>query len=171
MMSEQELHALEGAVAEGELQEAALKNIRLLLSGTVDPIAAAAVSELTEEKNWEELNNRFYKTLAFGTGGLRGRTIGATVTAAEQGRGGVNGRPEHPCVGTACMNFYNVGRAMRGLITYVRQFVGTRKPLIVVGHDTRPFSREFAELCAKIATALFSTVPALHRKSPLPSAS
>ena len=154
MMSEQELQALERAVAEGKLQEATLKNIQLLLKGTTDPVAAAAVSELTEQQNWAELNNRFYKTLAFGTGGLRGRTIGATITAAEQGRGGVNGRPEHPCVGTACMNFYNVGRAMRGLITYVRQFVGSRKPLIVVGHDTRHFSRDFAELCAKIAMDL-----------------
>ena len=32
-----------------------------------------------------ELNDRFYKTLAFGTGGLRGRTIGKIVTKAERG--------------------------------------------------------------------------------------
>lgn len=56
------------------------------------------------------------------------------------------------------MNYFNVGRAMRGLITYVRRFVeaeGTgRKPLIVIGHDTRHFSRDFAEFCARIATCL-----------------
>ena len=111
MISERDMQALEQAVAAGKLQETAMENVHLLLNGTSDPVASAAVSELTAQGNWAELNNRFYKTLAFGTGGLRGRTIGATVTAAEQGRGGVNGRPQHPCVGTACMNFYNVGRA------------------------------------------------------------
>ena len=143
---------------EGSLLAASLENVRLLVAGTQDPVAPAAVAELVEKGEWAELNNRFYKTLAFGTGGLRGRTIGAVVTEAEQGRGGVNGRPEHPCVGTACMNFFNVGRAMRGLIAYVRRFVeaegGERKPLLVIGHDTRHFSRDFAEYCARIATDL-----------------
>lgn len=149
---------MEQAVKEGSLLNSSLENIHLLLGGTVDPVAPAAVAELVEKADWAELNNRFYKTLAFGTGGLRGRTIGAVITEAEQGKGGVNGRPEHPCVGTACMNFFNVGRAMRGLITYVRRFVEAegsgRKPLIVIGHDTRHFSRDFAEYCARIATDL-----------------
>ncbi len=152
------LDALKQAVAEGKLLESSLENIGLLTGGTQDPVVPAAIEQLVTAGEWAELNNRFYKTLAFGTGGLRGRTIGTVVTAAEQGQGGVNGRPEFPCVGTASMNYFNVGRAMRGLITYVRRFVeaeGTgRKPLIVVGHDTRHFSRDFAEYCAKIATDL-----------------
>ena len=150
--------ALKQAVADGKLLESSFENIELLTSGTQDPVVPAAIEQLVSAGEWAELNNRFYKTLAFGTGGLRGRTIGTVVTAAEQGQGGVNGRPEFPCVGTASMNYFNVGRAMRGLITYVRRFVeaeGTgRKPLIVVGHDTRHFSRDFAEYCAKIATDL-----------------
>ncbi len=150
--------ALKQAVAEGKLLESSLENINLLTGGTQDPVVPAAIEQLVEAGEWAELNNRFYKTLAFGTGGLRGRTIGTVVTIAEQGQGGVNGRPEFPCVGTASMNYFNVGRAMRGLITYVRRFVeaeGTgRKPVIVVGHDTRHFSRDFAEYCAKIATDL-----------------
>ncbi|MCH5285050.1 MAG: phospho-sugar mutase [Akkermansiaceae bacterium] len=158
MMDAQYLTALEQAVTEGSLLAASLDNIRLLVAGTKDPVAPAAIGELVEKADWAELNNRFYKTLAFGTGGLRGRTIGAVVTAAEQGAGGVNGRPEFPCVGTACMNYFNVGRAMRGLIAYVRRFVEAegagRKPLIVIGHDTRHFSRDFAEFCARIATDL-----------------
>ncbi len=152
------LDALKQAVAEGKLLESSLENIALLTGGTQDPVVPAAIGQLVEAGEWAELNNRFYKTLAFGTGGLRGRTIGTVVTVAEQGQGGVNGRPEFPCVGTASMNYFNVGRAMRGLITYVRRFVeaeGTgRKPLIVVGHDTRHFSRDFAEYCARIATDL-----------------
>ena len=150
--------ALKQAVTEGKLLESSLENINLLTSGTQDPVVPAAIEQLVAAGEWAEINNRFYKTLAFGTGGLRGRTIGTVVTIAEQGQGGVNGRPEFPCVGTASMNYFNVGRAMRGLITYVRRFVeaeGTgRKPVIVVGHDTRHFSRDFAEYCAKIATDL-----------------
>lgn len=149
---------LEQAVTEGKLLPASLENIRLLMSGTKDPVVPAAIGELVEKSEWTELNNRFYKTLAFGTGGLRGRTIGNVIMPAEQGKGGVNGRPEFPCVGTACMNFFNVGRAMRGLITYVRRFVEAegsgRKPLLVIGHDTRHFSRDFAEYCSRIAIDL-----------------
>ena len=150
-----DLEILRQVVEEGKLLASSLENIRLLLSGTQDPVASASVDELVKAHQWDELNNRFYKTLAFGTGGLRGRTIGTVVTMAEQGKGGVNGRPQFPCVGTACMNFFNVGRAMRGLIQYVRGFVGTgRKPLLVIGHDTRHFSRDFAEFCARIAVEL-----------------
>ena len=149
---------LEQAVADGKLLASSLENIKLLTGGTEDPVVPAAITELVQAGEWDELNDRFYKTLAFGTGGLRGRTVGNIVMPAEQGKGGVNGRPEFPCVGTASMNYFNVGRAMRGLITYVRRFVeaeGTgRKPLIVIGHDTRHFSRDFAELCARICTDL-----------------
>ena len=45
------------------------------------------------------------------------------LNVAGGGNGGVNGRPEYPCVGTACMNSFNVGRAMRGLIIYVNKHV------------------------------------------------
>ena len=150
--------SLMNAVKEGKLLESSRTNIRLLLDGTKSPIAREAVEELAAAGEWQELNDRFYKTLAFGTGGLRGRTIGSIVTRAEQGNGGVNGRPEYPCVGTACMNYFNVGRAMRGLIIYVNKHVEAtdpgRKPRLVIGHDTRHFSRDFAEFCAKIGTDL-----------------
>src|SRR5688500_14188861 len=95
---------LVSAVAEGKLLESARTNIETLLNGTIGEIAGKAVDELVASGNWDELNDRFFKTLAFGTGGLRGRTIGRTITAAEQGAGGPNGRPEFPCIGTATMN-------------------------------------------------------------------
>ncbi len=70
---------------EGELfWSLPLTNIRLLLAGTKSPIAREAVEELAAAGEWQELNDRFYKTLAFGTGGC-GRTIGSIVTRAEQG--------------------------------------------------------------------------------------
>lgn len=149
---------LEKAVADGKLLPSSLDHIRLFAAGSQDPVALTSIAELARSGDWQELNDRFYKTLSFGTGGLRGRTIGKIVSPAEQGGGGPNGRPEFPAVGTACMNYFNVGRAMRGLIAYMRRFVaaegGNRKPLIVIGHDTRHFSRDFAEYCAKIATEL-----------------
>jgi phosphoglucomutase len=147
--------SLSEAVENGSLLASAKSNIEALLAGTTSEIAADAIRELVEAGEWAELNDRFFKTLAFGTGGLRGRTIGRVVTKAEQGNGGPNGRPEHPCVGTATMNFYNVSRAVRGLIAYAKQFVGDeRRPALVFAHDTRHFSRDFAEFCAKVCADL-----------------
>lgn len=146
--------ALDAAVANGSLRETSRLNIQQLLAGATGDLASRAVAELVEAGQWEELNDRFFQKLAFGTGGLRGRTIGRVVTKAEQGNGGPNGRPEHPCVGTACMNFFNLSRAVRGLIAYAKTFAGSRKPVLVFAHDTRHFSRDFAEFCAKACADL-----------------
>ena len=72
--------------------------------------------------NWKELDNRFFRTLAFGTGGLRGKTISAVVTRAERGTPQALGRPEFPCVGTNAMNYYNISRATQGLVAYVKEY-------------------------------------------------
>lgn len=147
--------SLNAAVASGDLLDSSRKNINALLEGTSNEIAPLAIRELVDAGEWEELNDRFFKTLAFGTGGLRGRTIGRVVTKAEQGKGGPNGRPEHPCVGTATMNFYNVSRAVRGLIAQAKKVAGPdRKAVLVFAHDTRHFSRDFAEFCAKTCADL-----------------
>ncbi len=149
---------LDSAVANGELLESSRDNILNHLAGAISPVAEAAVSELVAAGEWGELNDRFYKTLAFGTGGLRGRTIGKVVTAAEEGAGGPNERPEFPCVGSATMNFYNVGRAIRGMVSYVKKqfelggLVG--RPKFAFAHDTRHFSRDFAEFCGRICNDL-----------------
>ncbi len=146
---------LTSAVAEGHLLAAAKANLESLLEGAGNAVAARAVEELANTGAWAELNDRFFKTLAFGTGGLRGRTLGRVVTPAEQGAGGPNERPEWPCVGTATMNYFNVSRAVRGLIAHAKRHVGGgRKPLLVFAHDTRHFSRDFAEFCAKVSTDL-----------------
>ncbi len=142
--------SLEAAVNDGKLLADARTNIESLLASSTSEVASKAVEELVGKGEWQELNDRFFKTLAFGTGGLRGRTIGRVVADVEQGAGGPNDRPEHPCVGTATMNFFNVGRAVRGLIEHAKEVVEGRKPKLVFAHDTRHFSRDFAEFCAKV---------------------
>ena len=143
------------AVADGRLLMAAKTNLEAYLAGASGDVAAAAIEELATAGAWDELNDRFFKMLAFGTGGLRGRMIGRVVTRAEQGESGPNGRPEWPCVGTATMNYFNLSRAVRGVIAYAKLHVGTgRKPKLVFAHDTRHFSREFAEFCAKVSADL-----------------
>jgi len=145
------------ATADGRLLESAAKNISALLEGATSPFYAKVVAELADAGEWNELNDRFYKTLAFGTGGLRGRTIGKIVTKAERGTPAALGRPEFPCVGTNAMNFYNIDRATRGLVAYLHDWFAAQaiggKPTIVIAHDTRFFSKEFATRTAQVAVA------------------
>ena len=146
---------IEQAVGDRRLMESAGQNIALLLGGATSPLAAQVVTELVDADAWDELNDRFYKTLAFGTGGLRGRTIGKIVTAAERGTPNELGRPEFPCVGTNAMNYYNVRRATQGLVAYLHDWFANERiagrPKIVIAHDTRHFSREFTQLAAEVA--------------------
>lgn len=115
-----------------------------------EPWIIASVTELVEGAHWSEINDRFYQTLAFGTGGLRGRTIGRVITRAEQGSRPTGECPEHPAVGSNCMNDFNVRRATMGLMAYVQKTRGARQPShLVVAFDTRHFSRHFAELTAR----------------------
>ncbi|MEC0183527.1 phospho-sugar mutase [Paenibacillus peoriae] len=76
------------------------------------------------EGNEQEQEDRFYKELEFGTGGLRG-VIGA---------------------GSNRMNRYVIGRATQGLARYIlEQHAGKEgKPSVVIAHDSRHFSPEFA---------------------------
>ena len=146
---------LQQAVTAGQLLESSARNIGLMLERSSSPEIAGSVGELVERGAWEELNDRFYKALAFGTGGLRGRTIGKIVTAAERGAPQPLDRPELPCVGTNAMNFYNISRATQGLVAYVKEWFAQTgqpgRPKIVVAHDTRHFSRDFTALAARVA--------------------
>ena len=151
---------IQRSVADSQLMESAAKNIRALLAGTSSDFYLRVVDELVVTAKWSELNDRFYQTLVFGTGGLRGRTIGKVVTTAERGNSRENERPQFPCVGTNAMNFFNISRATQGLVAYLQDFVGStesrptrERPKIVIAHDPRFFSNEFAELAAKVASA------------------
>lgn len=149
----EKLHSLVAeAVQNGCLLSPCAKNISSLLGqASSESWTQFSVRELVETQQWTELNDRFYKTLAFGTGGLRGRTIGKVITQAEQGTGGPQGRPQYPAVGTNTMNDWNVRRAAQGLVNYLLKQFPNEPPKIVVAHDTRHFSRQFAELTANVA--------------------
>lgn len=167
--------SLDAAVTSGTLLESSRDNIASFLAANPKPLYTDSVAELVDGEKWEELNDRFYKRLAFGTGGLRGRTIGKVVTKAEQGAGGPNERPEFSCVGTNSMNGYNIGRATRGLIVYLQKWLKSEgddsRVRITICHDTRHFSRDFAELSAKIAADLGAEVFLFdgHRATPVMS--
>lgn len=143
------------AVRAGHLLESAAKNISALLRGAPSTFYEQAVAELVAKAEWAELNDRFFRTLAFGTGGLRGRTIGKIVTRAERGEAADGEPPQFPCVGTNAMNFYNVSRATQGLVAYLREWRAQEKiagkPKIVIACDTRHYSKQFAERAATTA--------------------
>ena len=146
---------LETARKIGQLRDSTVENILALIRGSQSPLYAEVVSELANGDEWAELNDRFFRTLAFGTGGLRGRTIGKVVTKAERGSARDDQPPEFPCVGTNAMNFYNVSRATQGLVAYLQEWRARQKiagkPKLVIACDTRHYSKQFAELVAKTA--------------------
>src|SRR6516164_2008480 len=148
--------ALERAVRDGQLLAVSAENILQLLAREDNPVYRAAVEELLDTVAWTELNDRFFKTLTFGTGGLRGRAIGRIVTKAERGQCPDNEPPEFPCVGTNAMNSFNISRATQGLVNYLKEHLEVAhpglRPSIAIAHDTRYFSRQFARLAATVAT-------------------
>ena len=86
----------------------------------------ATKKELLEIKdNEKEIEDRFYKELEFGTGGLRG-VIGA---------------------GTNRMNIYTVRKATQGLANYILKQGGAEKG-IAIAYDSRRMSPEFADEAA-----------------------
>jgi phosphoglucomutase len=153
----QALAEVEAAGKAGRLLPATVENIAAMLKNSpAGGLYEASIAELAQRGEWAELNDRFYKTLAFGTGGLRGRTIGKVVTRAEQGEPQPLGRPQFPCVGANSMNHYNVSRATQGLVRYLKQWMAqtgsTARPKIVIAYDSRHFSKDFAELAARVGT-------------------
>lgn len=84
---------------------------------------------LLREMSQEEIEDAFYKNLAFGTGGLRG-TIGA---------------------GTNRMNVYTVAKASQGLADYLVKIFP--RPSVVIGFDSRIKSDVFARTAASVFAA------------------
>jgi len=147
---------IRAAARAGHLLESTHRNIESLLARSRSPLVRESVGELVAAEAWEELNDRFFKTLAFGTGGLRGRTIGRIVTRAEAGAPQPLDRPEFPCVGTNAMNDFNISRATQGLAAYLKAWFASEnragRPKIAIAYDTRHFSRHFSELTARVAS-------------------
>ncbi len=100
------------------------------LDGPYDEATRAAVRDMMEN-NPKELNESFYRTLEFGTGGLRG-IMGP---------------------GTNRMNIYTVGMATQGLANCLVQSFPGQQVKVAVAHDCRNNSRLFAETVAGIFAA------------------
>lgn len=144
---------LEEALSNGQLQVSTHENICELVNSSDNPRYEAVVKELADGEYWNELNDRFFKKLAFGTGGLRGRTIGELVTPSEMGDAKEGERPEYPCVGTNALNYYNITRATLGLVRHlIASHQGDSKPSLALARDSRHFGKEFAECVTKVAT-------------------
>ncbi|MDR2981415.1 MAG: phospho-sugar mutase, partial [Puniceicoccales bacterium] len=120
--------------------------------------ALAALNELATQNAWEELNDRFFQKLAFGTGGMRGLTIGRVVAPSELGSPSDLGTPAHPAVGANNLNDFTLIRATVGLYRHVADWLAknqeTKTPHLVIAHDVRHFSRHFCELAASVWTRL-----------------
>ena len=141
---------LESAVQSGLLLASSREAIlNLYQSPTIESWEKLSIEELVGEQKWTELNDRFYTNLKFGTGGIRGRTICKTVTEAEKGTPTPLGAPEHAGVGTNVMNDANIRFAALGLGEYLLKNFPNQKSKVVIAHDTRHFSRHFAELLAE----------------------
>ena len=93
-------------------------------------ISSSTISEEVKEelraiKDEKEIEDRFYKELEFGTGGLRG-IIGA---------------------GTNRMNVYTVGKATQGFADFINDTYKGEKA-IAIAYDSRNMSKEFAKAAA-----------------------
>ncbi len=151
--------SLENAVKEGKLLATAAENMRLWMEADFLPEwALNALRELVAADAWAELNERFYQTLKFGTGGLRGRTIGRTTPPSEQGASPAGAAPEHPAVGSNTLNDFNIIRSTMGLYRYCETYLRDNDtydvPKLVVAYDVRHFSRHFCELAASTWTRM-----------------
>ena len=140
-----------GAVGD-KLMPAAAKNMLAWLEADFLPDwALDSLGELFENGDYEELNDRFFQVIAFGTGGMRGRTIGKKTTSVENGAPDKFGTPSHPAVGTSNMNAFTVLRATLGLFKYCKKYCianGLGKPSLVIAYDVRHFSPYFSKLLA-----------------------
>ncbi len=114
----------------------------------------ASIAELLEKKAWTELDDRFFRDIAFGTGGMRGRTIGKITTQGEAGQPQPLDRPEFPGTGTNMLNYENVHRAVSALGAYLLEGYPGEKLSVVIAHDTRFFSKEFPQRAAESLNAL-----------------
>ena len=92
-----------------------------------DPDLQSELSAI--ENDAEAIQDRFYRDLAFGTGGLRG-VIGA---------------------GTNRMNIYTVRKATKGLANYVKEAFS--EPSVAISYDSRIKSTDFAKAAAEVLAA------------------
>lgn len=114
--------------------------------------AKESILELIESENWTELNDRFFRDITLGTGGMRGRTIGKTITKAELGDSHQGCTPKHAAIGTNTLNEITILRATKALYKHTTHQLSSEgtleQPRLVVAHDVRHFSSQFSKLVA-----------------------
>ena len=146
------LDRIQAAAKAGQLLPSAAENLAAFLAASLPAWAQASIEELVAKSAWAELNDRFYRYLEFGTGGMRGRTIGVVPAAAETGTLSASGAPEHAAIGSNLLNDFTLIRAVVGLHRYTKKYLAGRstagQPRLVIAHDVRHFSRHFCELAA-----------------------
>jgi phosphoglucomutase len=106
------------------------QNVKLWLEGNYDDATKAEIKKL-EVENPTELEDSYYRSLEFGTGGLRG----------------IMG------VGTNRMNKYTIGMATQGFSNYLKKVFGSEEIKVAIAHDSRNNSRFFAETVANVFAA------------------
>jgi len=152
------LAKIQSAAAAGQLMPSTAENIAAFLAAGLPAWAKDSIDELIAKAAWSELNDRFYRYLEFGTGGMRGRTIGVVNAAAETGTRNAAGSPEHAAIGSNLLNDFTLSRAVIGLFRYTKKYLLsqqiTAKPRLVIAYDVRHFSRHFCELAASTWTKL-----------------
>jgi phosphoglucomutase/phosphomannomutase len=138
------LAQLEAAAAAHKLSASAVENIRTWLKEPYLSDYAPQVAEHLAAEKWKELEDAFWTTIPFGTGGRRGRM--------------------YP-IGCNAINDRTIGESAQGLADYVKIQVAAdkqRKPdrglSCAIAYDTRHRSRQFADLCSEIMDAAGFTV-------------
>lgn len=106
-------------------------NIDQWLNGPYDAETKAQIQAMVAAGEQTALTDSFYKSLEFGTGGMRG----------EMG------------VGCNRMNQYTVGAATQGFANYLNKCLPGQKIKVAIAHDSRNNSPEFTRIAANIFTA------------------
>jgi phosphoglucomutase len=106
------------------------ENLTTWLSPFFDDDTKKTIEEL-QGTNLDELNDSFYKSLEFGTGGMRG----------------VMG------VGTNRINKYTLGKNTQGLCNYLHQTYPNQPIKVVIAFDCRHNSQSFAKIVADVFSA------------------
>ncbi|PWS28977.1 phosphoglucomutase [Pedobacter yonginense] len=101
------------------------------LNGNYDENTKAEIQALVDKDATTELTDAFYKSLEFGTGGLRG-IMGA---------------------GSNRVNKYTIGTATQGLANYLNQKYSGEKISVAIAHDSRNNSDFFAKITADVFSA------------------
>ena len=104
------------------------QRINTWLTPAYDADTQAEIKQLVDAHQDDQLNDAFYRTLEFGTGGLRG-IMGA---------------------GSNRMNRYTLGMATQGLCNYLKISFPDQEIKVAIAHDSRNNSRLFAETVANI---------------------